>query len=329
MDFGRLFSTVRTLSKENQTPSAFVFLDMLWCGLRYGAGYVDYLIFDFIRLSGKQRRTFVTRGINNEFIRKLNNKENYYKFEDKAVFNSIFKEYIGRNWVSLKETSADGLAQFLEVNPVVIVKPIDSICGKGIEKIYTEDCDSGELYERLIKNGQLLVEECITQHDEVAAINPASVNTVRLMTIAGDGKVYIMFRALRLGVGDSVVDNFNAGGLFVLLDENGVIVTDAVNKKTEIFHSHPTTGVVFKGTQIPFFEETELMISKAALRGAEEGIRYISWDIAVTPSGPVVVEANHNPGYDLLQSKVYLTDNEFGRRGDFKNVIQHICNERK
>ena len=322
-----MFSTIRKLAKENHKLSLAVFFDILWCGFRYGAGYVDYLIFDFVRLSRKQRRTFVTRGINNEFIRKLNDKEHYFKFEDKTVFNSLFKKYIGRNWVCLKDVSAEEFVRFFEENPVVMAKPVDSICGKGIEKFSVSDCDSAELYERLIGTGQLLVEECIVQHEDVSRMNPSSVNTIRFMTIAGDSEqeVYVMFRALRVGVGDNVVDNFNAGGLFVLLNENGVIISDAVNKKTEIFTRHPSTDVVFKGVQLPFFKEAEEMVKESARVVPE--IRYVSWDVAVTPKGPVIVEANHNPGYDLLQSKVYLMDNEYGRLADFVAVATKVGTE--
>ncbi|MCL2071243.1 MAG: hypothetical protein FWH07_03305 [Oscillospiraceae bacterium] len=323
MNFGRFFVTVRELARENKKLSVAVFFDILWCGIRYGAGYVDYRIFDFVRLSAKQRGTFVTRGINNEFIRKLNNKDDYYKFEDKSVFNALFKEFISRDWIFLKDVSITDFARFLEKNPVVIVKPVDAICGKGIEKISVAG-DIAGLYDRLIQNGQTLVEEYIVQHEDLARINPYAVNTLRFMSIVdGGGEVHIMFRALRVGIEGSVVDNFNAGGMFVLLNEDGVIISDAVNKKTEMFDRHPSTAVVFKGTRIPSFKEAEEMVKRAAVTGAFEGIRYVSWDVAVTSSGfPVIIEANHNPGYDLLQSKVYLIDNEYGRLADFLRVCE-------
>jgi glutathione synthase/RimK-type ligase-like ATP-grasp enzyme len=315
-----MFSTVRKIARENGKTSAGVFFDMIFCGLRYGAGYVDYKIFDFVRLSPKQRKTFVTRGINNEFIRKLNNKADYYKFENKTVFNSIFEKYIGRDWVCLKDITADEFAGFLERNPVVIAKPVDSICGKGITKIsVTESTDITGLYGELIKNNQLLAEEYIVQHEALSKLHPHSVNTLRFMTIANPDKVHVMFRALRVGCGGNVVDNFNAGGMFVLLNADGVVVSDAINKNTDMFAVHPTTQVAFKGYEIPLFKEAEEMVKEAAR--LVPGIRYVSWDVAVTVNRPVFVEANHNPGYDLLQSKVWLMENEYGRLEDFVRCI--------
>jgi hypothetical protein len=308
MNFGRMFKTVRTLAKENRKLSVVIFFDILLCGLRYGAGYVDYQIFDFVKLSAKQRRTFVTRGINNEFIRKLNNRADYHKFEDKTVFNTLFAQFVKRNWWQLP---AGGEFEAVDESPpVVIVKPTNAICGQGIFKLNA--CDiTPESYDRI-------VEECIVQHDEAARLHPSSVNTLRFMTIVKNGEVHVMFRALRVGSGGSVVDNFNAGGMFVLLDENGVIISDAIDKKTQMFERHPDTGVVFKGYKIPFFIEAESMVKEAAL--VVPGIKYVSWDVAVSPDAPVLVEGNHNPGYDLLQSKAYLKSNEFGRLPDFRKI---------
>jgi glutathione synthase/RimK-type ligase-like ATP-grasp enzyme len=319
IDVARMFRTVHKLAKENGKFAPFVFFDMIWCALRYSAGYVDYLIFDIINMSAKRRRTFVTRGINNEFIRKLNRKEAYYKFEDKTVFNTLFKDYVKRKWARIPAGEAfsgfennSGVAD----NTVVIVKPVSAVCGQKVEKT--------EIHSILPADYERIVEECIIQHDDVAKLHPSSVNTLRFMTIVNSNGANIMLRALRIGTGGSVVDNFNAGGLFVLLNEDGVVISDAINKKTEMFARHPDTDVVFKGYKIPFFKESQELVKRAALFAAEEGVRYVGWDVAVTPDCPVFVEANHNPGYDLLQSKAYLVDNEFGRLPDFREVVDLV-----
>ena len=37
------------------------FFDMLWCAVRYGAGYYDYTMFGFYDMTGAQRDTYLTR----------------------------------------------------------------------------------------------------------------------------------------------------------------------------------------------------------------------------------------------------------------------------
>ena len=53
----------------------FLFFDVLYCGVAYGAGYQDYWLYEFEKLTRAQRRTYVTRGFNNRMVCLLNDKE--------------------------------------------------------------------------------------------------------------------------------------------------------------------------------------------------------------------------------------------------------------
>lgn len=319
MNFSRMFGAIRKIAKENKKFSVIIFFDMIWCALRYGAGYSDYFNFNFVQMSGKRRKTFVTRGVNNEFIRKLNDKNEYGKFENKVEFNKLFKDYIGRKWIYLKDVSADEFAEFIKGKKAIMVKPVDALCGHGVEKINVENTDTNELYNKLIQNNQLLVEEYIIQHSELSRIYSGSVNTIRMVTIANSDEVHVVFRGLRMGSGSSVVDNFHFGGMITIVDGNGEIFTGAVNEKNEIFSEHPDSKVTFVGTKIPFIKEAEETVKKAAR--LVSGIRYIGWDIAITQNGPVFIEANHNPAYDFFQTRAYMEKHEFGLLPLFESVI--------
>jgi len=322
MNPGRMFKTVREVAKENNKLSFVIFFDMLFCAARYGAGYTDYKTFNFAKMSAKRRKTFVTRSVNNELIRRLNSRSDYAKFENKLAFNTLFKDYVKRDWVFLENITPDKFAEFIKGKDAVMAKPVDALCGHGVEKIAVdENADAKALYDRLTANKQLLIENYITQHDEIARIYPGSVNTVRMVTIACTDEVYVMFRALRMGSGGSAVDNFHFGGMVSVLDENGVIVTDAINEKNEIFSAHPATGTVLKGIKIPFMKQAEDMAKQAAR--LVPGIRYVGWDIAITRDGPVFIEANHNPAYDFYQTRTYMAEHEYGLLPLFKSVISN------
>jgi len=318
MNLGKMFKTIRETAKESKKLSIIIFFDMIFCAAKYGAGYLDYRTFNFAKMSAKRRKTFVTRGINNELIRKLNNREDYEKFENKIKFNTIFKDYIKRDWSELK--NFDEFEKFIENKTFIMAKPTGELCGHGVEKIDVTNADPQALFDKLTANNQLLVEEYIVQHSEIARIYANSVNTIRMVTIANTDEVHVVFRALRMGSGNSVVDNFHFGGMVAILDENGIIITDAINEKHEIFSAHPSSGIVFKGLQIPFMGEAERLVKKAAK--LVPGIRYVGWDIAITETGPQFIEANHNPAYDFYQTRTYMAEHEFGLLPLFKSLIK-------
>jgi hypothetical protein len=323
MNPARMLASVKQIAKENNKFALFIFMDMVWCALRYGAGHTDYRLMGFAGMPHRRRATHVTRGINNEYIRRLNKRGDYHKFDNKAVFNSIFAEYVGRDWLNLNEATAEDFARFASGRRELIVKPLNSINGRGVERLtLTPETDIPALYARLKADGQPLAEECVCQHPDMARLYPHSVNTLRLVTVAGPDTVHVVYRGVRMGAGGRVVDNLNFGGMIAVVNENGMIFTDATDKNNDVFSAHPDTGVTLKGVRLPFFNEAQ----EAARRAARlvPGIRYVGWDIAITEKGPVFIEGNHNPGYDTYQPRAYQLENEIGLVPVFTKIFENV-----
>ena len=71
-------------------------------------------------------------------------------FENKDQFNTIFNKYLKRDWIKVNGTPKEDVIKFIEKHNVFMAKPIDGGCGKGIEKIHTEDFKSlDEVYNHL------------------------------------------------------------------------------------------------------------------------------------------------------------------------------------
>ncbi len=87
MDISRVGRDIARVAKKSGKPRIFVFFDMLWCGVRYGAGPLDYDLFEFYSLTSAQRKTYVTRGTNNALVRKYNDKSLWHVFDNKIEFN--------------------------------------------------------------------------------------------------------------------------------------------------------------------------------------------------------------------------------------------------
>ena len=112
MDTKRMRDTAKTVAKEAHRPGLVVFCDMVWCGLRYRAGYLDYALFHFWELSGAQRATVLTRGKNDRYVAALNSREEWDVFDVKPEFFRRFAPYIGRKWLDLTAATAAEFESF-------------------------------------------------------------------------------------------------------------------------------------------------------------------------------------------------------------------------
>ncbi len=281
---------------------AFILADMALCALRYEAGYIDYTIFGMYQMNHAQRKDILTRGKNTRYVQALNNRADYHYFNNKTEFLTLFKEECGRDFLDLSTAEAGDFEAFIQKHPVIMVKPESGLCGRDIEKIDTRAEESAvALYNTLKTSGQTLIEEVLEQDEAVNALYAQAINTVRLVTILDDnGTPHPVYAAMRLGSGGAVVDNFNHGGMVIPADpETGKLIGVAVDKLGRSYQSHPDTQITFDGYPLPHWQAALELAEKAAKK--IPSVRFVGWDIALTPQGPKLVEGNHYPGHDIYQ----------------------------
>lgn len=163
---------------------------------------------------------------------------------------------------------------------------------------------------RKIKRSDYLVQELVRQDDRYAAIAPASVNTIRCITLRSrSGAVDIGCASWRMGNGKSVVDNASSGGMFCGVDpKTGRILGPALDFSGALHEVHPMSGYLFRGSEVPDIGDI-FETAKAGHRVLDTAMA-IGWDVAMTPDGPTIIEGNGQwgvIGYDL-------TDPDFERR---------------
>lgn len=320
MNYKQMLTTIDKVHKRSGKSKIFIFFDMILCSIFYQAGYMDYYVFCFEDLKPKIRKTFITRGVNNQYIRTMNNREYYHLFDNKIEFNHLFQKFLHRDYLDLNTSSLEEFQIFTKKHPIFMAKPVDLQCGKGIEKIKVkENTNLKNLYQKLIENKQVLVEEYVLQHSKMNELFPYSVNTLRIVSAYKNGKTAILFRAIRIGNGKNVVDNFNHGGMYSVVNEKGIIEKPAIDKNGVIYTEHPVTKTEIVGFQIPYFKEAIAMVKEAAKVVPEVGL--VGFDIAITEKGPVMIEGNQLPGYDIYQSKIHLNSDGTGMKPLFDQVI--------
>lgn len=318
MDYKAMFKKIDSIHEKAGKNKIWLFFDMAKCARRYGAGYMDYDLFEMYNLTDDQRNTYLTRGRNNALIVKYNDKSYFHVLRNKDEFNTKFNKYLKRDWVLFDENKKEEIFEFMKKHQTFMLKPIDGGCGKGIEKIDTTKYSSlDEVYD-YIKNLERSyeLEEVIIQNEELNKIYPGSINTVRVVTILKDGVAHIICAYFRIGNG-KFVDNFNSGGMVAPVDEKTGIVKDrAIDKNKVLYENHPVTGNPIKGFKFPYWKEAMEMCKEATQIIPQIG--YVGWDVGFTPDGPLFVEANEFPGHDIYQLPEHTPD-KIGMMDKFTN----------
>lgn len=160
-----------------------------------------------------------------------------------------------------------------------------------------------------------MIEECLKQHQGMVYGN-TSVNTIRAHSIIDrDGVVHLAKMLFRVGVGDSVVDNYAHGGcVYEVQIETGRIISPSLKKDGSEVYIHPQTDIFMLGQQIPNWEKVCEGVKQA--HAMLPGCRFIGWDVAVTDDGIELIEGNHNPDYELLEF--------FGSKGWWERIKSYI-----
>lgn len=141
--------------------------------------------------------------------------------------------------------------------------------------------------------GRFLWQRRVPQHPQLRRLHPGSVNTLRLVSFCERGVASVAYGALRVGTGESCVDNWAAGGLIVAIDlERGTLRGEGFFKPQYGGRSaiHPDSGIPFDGFALPYFAEAMAMVKR--LHEYLPGIHSVGWDVAITPEGPTIIEGN-------------------------------------
>ncbi len=304
----RMNQNIQAIHRETGKNRAFLFCDMIWCTFRYNVGYLDYHVFGFAVNRGRNRKTFMTMNHNVALARMVNDSSCYPILNDKFQFLEHYGSFAGRQWLDLRSATPQELEAFCKAHPVVFAKPHSDFGGNGVERLDAHQIDNYEaLYARLTEGKQYLLEEAICQHEELNRLCPSSVNTLRVVTLLVNGQAQYVYSLLRMGSGQSNVDNISSGGMYTLIEADGIMHYPAFCDKTGLYYdTHPFTGTKFQGYSLPYFKESIELCKHAAM--VEPRLGYIGWDVAITPKGPVLVEGNNLPGYDMAQNAKFHPD---------------------
>ncbi len=307
-DFRELHHLVIKLGKERNLSKTEIYKDIATCLFKYNTKLLDYFYLGLFN-ENERRSEFTDVWHLHLFHKKYNTSESAV-FQDKVQFRERFKSYFTYPHFVLKsDKEIENLLIWIRNNRFekIVTKMPLGYSGKHVKvlevtltgnEVRLDGNNAQEVIIKLFKAGYILFESFVDQHLVLNHINPKSVNTIRIVTFVNDQKqVEVWVAIIRFGWNTSI-DNFSNGGLssnvnlYTGLIDNLAKVRDPFTK--ERYAHHPVTGNPITGVQVPFWKETIELVKRAA--SEVPGVRTVGWDIAITPTGPTLIEGNDNWG---------------------------------
>ncbi|GAA6200922.1 sugar-transfer associated ATP-grasp domain-containing protein [Aquicoccus sp. SU-CL01552] len=149
-----------------------------------------------------------------------------------------------------------------------------------------------------------LLQSALEQHQMLSEIAGISIGTIRVVTVRQDNVPEQLYALWKVPSPEAMSDNFWQSGSMIapVSVDKGVVGTCRIGAGLEAqdIERHPVSGLPFKGTQIPFWDEICRVTCEAHALFLEFGV--IGWDVAITPEGPALIECNANPFHTLYQN---------------------------
>ncbi len=277
--------------------------DMFNMYRRYGYSFDEYMGFRFYKRKRADRLAFVADWEHYNFADAMNDPKNDRIFDNKYLTYQKFMPYYKREVILAEsEEDKDIFEDFRSRHASYVVKPVKAAMGEGFRMV-----EEGEeaTFEELMQTyeGSFLAEELIIQDPRLAAFHPQSVNTLRIPTIRFDDETIVLHPRIRIGQHGARVDNAGAGGFLCNVDLETGRILSAADKAGSVVEVHPDTGVQIVGVTVPRWDEAIAMVKELA--DVVPGSRYISWDLALTKDGWLMVEGNRRGqfGWQYSQQK--------------------------
>jgi len=223
-----------------------------------------------------------------------------FLFPGENIVHSFLKRINGYYYFEGEPVSEEDAVLACRNLKDAIIKPAKESEGRGVQLFSVKDGVTtvddktiGQLFHEY--GNDFLIQDRIKQHKDMAALNPSSVNTMRILSYRSGMEVLIIYSVIRIGRGGSVVDNQCAGGISTTISNEGKLGKTALGGFSTDNITKTDTGIVMDGYQLPSYGKAIEMVKRLHLKLPFFNI--VGWDVAIQEDGePVLIEFNTNPG---------------------------------
>jgi len=317
IDVGSVVERAKEASAQHGKALPLVVADMLFQAGVKNVGFQDYIDYDFAILTPAERATYMTHPVSNQISQKYDHPDYRGLFQDKVEFDRTFSDFLRREWMVVEADNADELRAFTERLGTIVTKEPVGQAGTGVHRYHAADVEDWGVFHRgLLERGEILVEEVIRQHADLAAVCPGTVNTTRVTAFFDGEKTHILAMAQKFGRG-AVSDQMTFGGFYTMLDENGHALGAGYDSHGHVHELHPDSGARIADFQLPMIDEVTAFVDEVARVVPQ--VQYVGWDIVVGPDGPVLVEGNWGAG--VYENKPSVTGIRTGHKPRYQAAI--------
>jgi hypothetical protein len=231
------------------------------------------------------------------------------------LYAIFFKTTAGWSYNSVILESRDDWKRFFDhqLPSEFVIKPAQSACGHGVNffrktnkgfiDAFKISYTSQQLYDAITshpKYDSFVIQQHLKNHPQLTHLTDVELlQTVRIITFVDcNSQCHILHAHLKMITGQNIVDNFEhglSGNIEAMVSLGDGLLKPAITMTKDgsgikTIPIHPKTGVSFGQFRLPLWLQACKLVKEAAAKFLP--IRTIAWDVALTPDGPYIVEAN-------------------------------------
>jgi hypothetical protein len=316
-------------------------IDIIFHKLYINTDPRDYFLYKFYLndKSMKEKSRFTSLRGSRYFPHGNNSLKYNIIFTNKLIQKAIFHFFklptpellttIGDNYEIREQSQLNNFLTAIERD--IVIKQISGTHGDGFlslsrkgeqffvgDKLFTNQMIWDHMREGFSKG--YLVEEKVTNSNQIYSIYPDSLNTFRVVMIkTNDNKWNQACCYLRLGQQGKHVDNLCAGGVFALVGSEGKTIAAYDARTSQALNTHPDTGNRLIDIEFDSYKDVVELA-----RNASEKFHFmgsIGWDIAATDKGPLIIEANAWWGDHQRYSRIAIISDEMANGLKKRNMF--------
>ena len=257
--------------------------------------------------------------VNGETAEVLNDKAKLTDLLDQRGYDTVLPTEYGAVRDGEFTGTAEGIAALLREELALIIKPRHGGGGNNVHLCRYDGgtylLDGNPINEQDLRSRfndrEYLVTEYCRPGEYIRSVFSDAASTIRIITMQPpDEDPFIAIATHRVGTAQSApLDNFAAGGITTLINEDGVLQDGVCLREGTITkcEQHPDTGEQISGTCVPGWSTIKEEILTLAQSIPE--CPYVGWDLIVTAPGEMrIIEGNANTGLEIQLHRPILTD---------------------